>query len=63
MGDTKRKKVLAISSGGGHFIELIRLEPAFEGHDVVYVTVDEAYRQHLGTRRCASYGTRPDGTG
>lgn len=41
-----RKKVLAISSGGGHFIELMRLAAAFEGHFVVYVTVDAAYREH-----------------
>jgi UDP-N-acetylglucosamine:LPS N-acetylglucosamine transferase len=46
-GRARRKKVLAISSGGGHWIELMRLRPAFEGHDVVYVTVSEAYRAHV----------------
>lgn len=40
----RRKKILAVSSGGGHFVELLRLRPAFAGHFVVYVTVDEAYR-------------------
>lgn len=44
-----RKKILAISSGGGHFIELLRLRPAFGGHFVVFVTVDEAYRKHVGS--------------
>ena len=39
-----RRKIVAISSGGGHWVELLRLRPAFEGHFVVYVTVDEAYR-------------------
>lgn len=43
----RRKKILAVSSGGGHFVELLRLKPAFAGHFVVYVTVDEAYRQQV----------------
>ena len=42
-----RKKILAISSGGGHWIELMRLSPAFEGHDVVYATVSDSYRSHV----------------
>ena len=44
----RRQKVLAISSGGGHFVELLRLRPAFEGHFMVFVTVDETYRAHVG---------------
>jgi len=43
----RKKKVLAISSGGGHWIEMMRLRPAFDGHDVVYVTVSDAYRSHV----------------
>ncbi len=42
-----RRKVLAISSGGGHWVELLRLRPAFEGHDVVYATVSERYREQV----------------
>jgi hypothetical protein len=38
-----RKKILAVSSGGGHWIELLRVRPAFEGADVVYVTVRRDY--------------------
>lgn len=34
-----RKRVLAIASGGGHFIQLLRLRPAWEGHEVSYATV------------------------
>jgi UDP-N-acetylglucosamine:LPS N-acetylglucosamine transferase len=37
-------KVLAISSGGGHWVQLLRLRPAFEGCEVVYATVREGYR-------------------
>lgn len=44
----KRPKVLAISSGGGHWVQLLRLRPAFEGCAVSYATVDEGYRTDLG---------------
>lgn len=43
-----RKKIVAISSGGGHFVELLRLRPALRGHFVVYVTVSAAYRDEVG---------------
>ena len=39
--------VLAISSGGGHWIQLLRLRPAFDGCEVVYATVLEGYRSDL----------------
>ncbi len=44
----KRPKVLAISSGGGHWVELLRLRPAFEGCKVTYASVLEGYRADLG---------------
>jgi len=47
----KRRKILGVSSGGGHWLELIRLVPAFEGHDVAFVTVDEAFRCEAGPAR------------
>lgn len=34
------RKVLAVSSGGGHWVELRRLEAAFAGLDVVYASTD-----------------------
>ena len=37
-------RVLAVASGGGHWVQLLRLRPSFEGADVAYVTVDDAYR-------------------
>jgi UDP-N-acetylglucosamine:LPS N-acetylglucosamine transferase len=48
---TEKKRILAVSSGGGHWVEMIRIAPAFEGHDVAYATVDEAYRSGTGTAR------------
>jgi UDP-N-acetylglucosamine:LPS N-acetylglucosamine transferase len=41
-------KLLAISSGGGHWVQLLRLRPAFKGCEVVYATVLEGYRADLG---------------
>lgn len=38
------RTILAVASGGGHWIELLRLRPAFEGHRVEYVTVRADYR-------------------
>lgn len=34
------RKVMAVSSGGGHWVELCRLRGAFAGLDVVYVSTD-----------------------
>lgn len=42
-----RKKVLAIASSGGHWVELRRLRPVWDGCDVVYVTTSEARRKEL----------------
>lgn len=33
-------RVLAVASGGGHWVQLMRLRPAFEGSDVHYASVD-----------------------
>jgi UDP-N-acetylglucosamine:LPS N-acetylglucosamine transferase len=40
-------KVLAVASGGGHWVQLLRLRPAFAGHDVTFVTVDPGYDESL----------------
>lgn len=39
--------MLAIASGGGHWSELLLLRPAFEGAEVVYVTVRSFYRRDV----------------
>lgn len=41
-------KVLAIASGGGHWVQLLRLRAAFEGCDISYATVREGYRTDVG---------------
>jgi UDP-N-acetylglucosamine:LPS N-acetylglucosamine transferase len=40
----RRPRVLAVASGGGHWVQLLRLRPAFAGADVTFVTVSEQYR-------------------
>ena len=42
-----RRKILAICSGGGHWVQLLRVVPAFEEHDVAYVTVSPDYREQV----------------
>jgi UDP-N-acetylglucosamine:LPS N-acetylglucosamine transferase len=39
----KKKKILAIASSGGHWIQLLRLRPAYNGHDVVYASTNRSY--------------------
>ncbi len=41
------KRILAISSGGGHWVQLLRLQPAFTDHHVTYVTVRDSYRSDV----------------
>ena len=43
----ERKKILAVSSSGGHWAELLRLRPAFAGHEVVFVTTREDSRAEV----------------
>ena len=38
----RRTRILAIASGGGHWVQLLRLAPAFEGCDISYATVHAA---------------------
>ena len=37
------KRILVIASGGGHWVQMRRLRPAFEGLDVAYVTIHPDY--------------------
>jgi UDP-N-acetylglucosamine:LPS N-acetylglucosamine transferase len=51
MGQTERQRILAVASSGGHWIQLRRLEPAFEGHDVAYLTTDPGYEADVAPAR------------
>jgi UDP-N-acetylglucosamine:LPS N-acetylglucosamine transferase len=54
----RRKRVLAISSGGGHWVQLLRLRPAFAECDVTFATVRSGYRRDVGED--ASFAVIPD---
>jgi UDP-N-acetylglucosamine:LPS N-acetylglucosamine transferase len=43
----RRLKLLAVASGGGHWIQLMRIKPAFEDCAVTFVTVHDSYRNQV----------------
>jgi hypothetical protein len=44
-------RVLAIASGGGHWIQLCRLRPTLDELDTRYVSVDPSYGHDVGAAR------------
>lgn len=42
---------MAIASGGGHWVQLMRLKPAFEGLDVFYVSLDPSSAEDVPESR------------
>jgi len=53
---TARKKILAIASGGGHWTQLLRLRPAFEGYEPVYATVSRNQADEVAPARLHAVG-------
>jgi UDP-N-acetylglucosamine:LPS N-acetylglucosamine transferase len=53
------KRVLAVASGGGHWVQLQRVRPAFEGQSVAFATVHPMYRKDVGEAR---FHVLPDAT-
>jgi hypothetical protein len=47
----QRKRVLAVASGGGHWIQLCRTIPAFDDYDLAFVTTNASYRQQVAPAR------------
>ena len=41
------KKILAVASRGGHWIQLLRIRSAFEGHKCVYVSTTQGYARDI----------------
>lgn len=50
-GSARAHRVLAISSGGGHWVQLLRLRPALTNCDVTFVTVNAGYRSEVAAAR------------
>jgi UDP-N-acetylglucosamine:LPS N-acetylglucosamine transferase len=47
----RRRRILAVASSGGHWVQLSRLSPAFDGHDVAYLTTSPGHRTEIGDAR------------
>jgi len=47
----KKKKIMLVASSGGHWVQLNRLLPAFEGHELIFVTTEAKYRSAVGNNR------------
>lgn len=50
----RRPRVLAVASGGGHWAQLRRLRPAFEGCEVLYVSTDPGFASDVAPARFTS---------
>lgn len=48
---SKPVRVLAVASGGGHWVQLQRLSPAWEGCEVSFMTTEPGYRDRVGGAR------------
>jgi UDP-N-acetylglucosamine:LPS N-acetylglucosamine transferase len=51
MTRSRQQRILAVASSGGHWVQLRRLTPAFEGHDVAYLTTDPGHRAEVAPAR------------
>lgn len=47
----RRPRLLAIASGGGHWVQLQRLCPAFEGFDIAFVSTFDHYVTQVAEHR------------
>jgi UDP-N-acetylglucosamine:LPS N-acetylglucosamine transferase len=54
----KKIRVLALSSGGGHWVQLLRVRPAFANCEVIFATSKIGYRANIGTE--AQFRLIPD---
>jgi len=48
---SRKPKVMAVASGGGHWIQMMRIKPAFDHCDLTLVTVKPGYRVDAGDAR------------
>lgn len=55
-------KVVAVASGGGHWVQLLRLRPAFADAQVSYVSVSAAYETDLDPGDVHSFHAVTDAT-
>ncbi len=46
----KSKKILAVASGGGHWVQLLRLRPAFAGMSLEFISTNQGYASQVEQR-------------
>jgi exopolysaccharide biosynthesis glucuronosyltransferase PssD len=51
MARQDKMRILAVASSGGHWVQLCRMRPAFEGHDVAYLTTDPGHAAQVAPAR------------
>jgi UDP-N-acetylglucosamine:LPS N-acetylglucosamine transferase len=54
--ESAHRRILAVASSGGHWVQLCRLRPAFAGHDVAYLTTDAGHRDEVDGARFYTVG-------
>ena len=54
MTESRRVRILAIASPGGHWVQLRRLRPAWSNCDVAYATSNHGYRDEIASDLAAS---------
>ena len=52
-------KILAVASSGGHWVQLMRIRPAWHGQDVAYLTTDVGYADDVFTEAALNGQPRP----
>lgn len=52
---SKKKIILAVASSGGHWIQLLRLRPAFDGYDVVFASTNKTNYTDVGEKPFYSF--------
>lgn len=48
---SSQKRILAVASGGGHWVQLMRVRPALLGHKVTFVTTLAGYEDDVAPAR------------
>ncbi len=51
MSKRSGKRILAVASGGGHWVQMMRLRPAFEGYEVAFLSVHPEYQEQVRGHR------------
>ena len=57
---TKPLTVIVIASGGGHWVQLRRMRPAWEGCRAIYLTTQEGYREETLSDALHASGPAPE---